>query len=148
MKKVIIAFIFIIFVCFQICFAQDDSKVALVDKIGLTNCCDFGARLDNWFITVTNTPDSAGYAVIRGPKNNLLQRISYKEMIFGQLKLRFDEKPEKQDFIVVEGELADDLNIELWIVPKNSPPPFETKTKWDYSLELNKNLLYYDSAND
>jgi len=150
MKKIINQFIFIILIaCFQICFAQDSSKAVLVDKIGPSfGCCDFSARLDNWFGSVSNTPNSIGYAVIRGHKNNLLQRISLKEMIYGQLRFRFIEEPEKEKFVVVEGELTEDLSIELWIVSKKSKTPFETNTKWDYSLPLNKNLLYYDSSND
>lgn len=146
MKNIIIPLIFLtVFISFQVCFGQEISKSVLIDKFGQTGCEDYGARIDLWSADVNNTPNSKGYALIRGPKNEPLQRISHREWIYGQLLYR-NIKSDK--FIVIEAGESEELDIELWKVPNGVEKPFEINTKWDYSLPLNKALIYYASEDD
>lgn len=144
-----ISVLIILFASFQICFAQEDSKAILLNELGLKGGCEyFWSSLDVLLVDLLNEPNSIGYVVIKGNKNNILQTIIHKEWIAEHIKLRkLDPKLKDLDsnrIIAVKGEDSTEFKIQIWKVPHNAEKPFKFKTDFDYSLSVKKPFVLYD----
>lgn len=93
----------------------------IVDTYGDINCEDAMARLDNFAITLSNERDTEGYIVVYAGRN-LPGRI-FPHLWWPKLYLTQNRGISEDRVSIVRGSDRDELTAELWIVPKNSPPP-------------------------
>jgi hypothetical protein len=138
----ILTVLFLLTITFQVCFAQE--QLRKVDEIGKTNCCDLGARTDNFFNEITATDNKAkGYIVIHSNNQNLKTGLSYERLILGNIRFRgFDEG---RIFFVrkyTEGE----FKVEFWIDEKGADSAFPNQNEEKFSwFDFQNNLLFLNS---
>lgn len=126
----------------QISFGQEKTQAILFDRIiNLTNCCDLDARLQGFMDEVTNK-NSVGYVVIHPVKGKLLPSLIFERWTMGR-----NFSAEK--FKIVRGKEKAQLEIELWLAPKNSELPFlADEAEWNFALPgLIKPYEFYSNTN-
>jgi hypothetical protein len=105
---------------------HSQSAARSVDTYGDINCEDAMARLDNFAIELSNEPDARGHIFVYAGRK--LPGRTFPHLWWPQLYLT--ERGIAADRIVVaRGDDRDELTVELWIVPKHSPPPRPTSVE-------------------
>jgi hypothetical protein len=120
----------------------------LVDELGLHPCEDFASRVDHWIGESQRKPDMVPYAIVTGPAKDLLQRITYREWIKGQIEWRFEDMALRERFRILEGSLTEKPRIEFWLGSKDDPTLPAREKRWDLSLSVTKLRPYYQSQGD
>lgn len=123
--------------------AQERPQPVLVDEFGAITCEDLSARLDYFFVELSNDPTSTGYIVMSADaKAN--PRLLWRELyIDGYPRYRrFDE----DRLLVVHGVLNDGVEIQMWKVPLGGELPATTLSERPYELwpSRSKLRLYSD----
>jgi hypothetical protein len=127
---------------------QNWDQSTLVNEVGETGCEDYGARVDVWLAAVDEKPDQIGYAIVRGPVDQLLKRITYREWIYGQVLFRFGDKLDRNRYILIDGENAPALTVQFYKTTPDQREKLTDRKKWDLSLPLEKPFAYYRSGED
>lgn len=132
---------------------QQKPKAELIYELGTVGGCEYyWSSIDVLLDKLVDENESVGYIVLYGDKDNVIQTLIYKEWVAGHLKRRkfsdrfktFDEKRLK----VVRGEPSSNLRIEMWKVSNNAEKPFKFNTNFEYSLSIEKPLIFYDAEFD
>ena len=136
----------ILFASFEFCFGQEKPKAQLIDEFPNESCDPFLLRIDNFFVELQNNPDSQGYAIIFGAKEDLRRKAGYELLIKDAIAIRnFD----KNRIILVRGEEAKHFRIQFWRVPSGSEKPDFKETKWDFVFPpQTKPFKFYDDSTD
>ena len=93
-----------------------------VDSYGGIACDDAMARLDLFAQRLHSSPESVGYVVVYPEKNGLAGKFqSYGDYARAHLTMTSGIPSER--ITVLRGEYRDALTTELWLVPKDGPPP-------------------------
>ena len=124
----------ILFVSFQICFAQEKPKSVLIDDFNRTNCDALHLKIDNLGININDSPNSKGYILINGDKKDFLVKYFYEREI--KAVIRFRKIPTNQ-IVILYGKDEDNFRTQFWIVPDGADKPAFTEEKWDYKLPPN-----------
>jgi len=165
MNKQFLSFLFIFLVA--ICVSAQTDKARNIDEFGRLPCGDFLARMDNIFIESQNSPDSKIYVVYYGgryrkkniwnkktkelnvkleyphPEDGLNYAKSIPLYLTSELKaLTRTYKLSKDKFILVNGGFRENIEVEIWFVPKDaeSPKPIPTITEKDIKFRKDKPL--------
>ncbi|MDQ3800233.1 MAG: hypothetical protein M3384_12330 [Acidobacteriota bacterium] len=109
----------ILFFSFQVCRAQEKSKIELFDYFGDILCEEILARLDNFFAAVGNEePGTIGYVVFYGGANHI-QNHGYRRAIANYRRFRrFDENR----FKLITANPLPEFKIELWLGRNGAKP--------------------------
>lgn len=130
--------------------AESAGKTRKIDEYGKVGHCDETARLDNFAIELQNEPGTTGYLLVYVGRNDL---PSWTQGILKRAAAYLVEARglESDRIKVVNGGYREERTTELWVVPKNDPPPQPSNTvevkldrtrayKWDedgFNVELN-----------
>ena len=149
MKRLHFGLILVIVGIFSLQVASgQSSQPVLVDELGLHPCEDFASRIDGWIQESQRRSDLVPYAIVTGPANDLLKRITYREWIKGQLTWRFADKASRERFRILEGSLTDRPRVELWFASPGDNSLLQREARWDLSLSIKKAVPYYQSQGD
>ncbi|HEX7313781.1 MAG TPA: hypothetical protein VF297_07655 [Pyrinomonadaceae bacterium] len=102
-----------------------------VDEFPRLRGCDPGARLDNFFFEMENSPGAKGYIVARDSR----ERLRGAAHVWGESFVRYFEMVrglEASRFVLIDAAAVpgEDLSMELWLVPAGAEPPtFEPRGK-------------------
>lgn len=131
---------------FQIISSQEVSNAVLVDEFENISCDDFLARIDNFYIELSNDPSAQGYVVVYGDNSYLRKKLTYELWLNGAIKFRnFDESRITK---VRESE-SGSLKVKLWKVSAGAKKPVFEQTKWNFVFsESAKPFIFYDYFSD
>jgi len=123
----------ILLLTFQLCFAQEKLQPIKIDEIRETSCADLQNRIDIGFREMAEDPNSVGYIVVNGKKNDLFANLLYENWIIGLInKIARD----KNQYKVVRGEDKEKFIVELWKVSVGSNTKFYSEGRWSYVLPI------------
>lgn len=148
-------FVFLLLLLFFSSVSAQEKEAVKIDEFGRIPCGDFMARMDNLLVTFQNSPDSEIYVVYYGGrfrKENL--KWNPEKRRYDLIKLHFPHRDDglnwaksiplflttynsyrieirnlvKEKIILLDGGFREDVNVEIWIVPKRAKPPESTPT--------------------
>jgi len=127
----------------QVCFSQEKPQAVLLDRIeGIASCEDLRARIE---VFLRIKPNSIGYIVINGKKNDFNRNLAAEKIIRAWLEIiNFDERR----LIIKRGKEKDALLIELWEIPSGAEKPVFEKGKWSLTLSKNRRPFIFNSTKD
>lgn len=127
---------------FQFCFSQEKPKAVLFTEVENPNCEILLATADAFFNELNNDPNSQGYAVIYGKKNDLREKLTYELWLNGAMIFRkFDDSR----IIKIRGADAENLKIEFWKVPTGAEKPMFNELKWNFVFPAKtKPFVFHD----
>lgn len=150
---------FLLIFAFQFSFGQEKPKAEKLEDFGATTCGDIRNKLDNFLNEILlGNANAKGYVVIYSNNQEVLQGLSFENIVLGHLKLRlpemnlnidFADRNSEPKFIFVRKQTVSDLKIELWKVQKDELPSFAISDKWDLSnINYRKPTLFFTDLNE
>lgn len=133
-----------LFASYQISFGQEKPLAIQIDYIEDTNCEDLTARLNALKISLSNAPNSTGYVIIFGDKDDSLKNYKFEKLI----KRSFVELTIDSNRVVfVHEKKGKGIKTQVWIVPFGADKPVFTEEKWDYALpEIIKPFMLHEKV--
>lgn len=140
MKCKIISLAILLFVS-QICFAQNDSGLKLVEVLGRDSCESVRGRTDEFLIGLRENPNATGYVIFYAGEN--LSTFAFYENAF-KSHIKFRRFPEERiKFISVKSEK--DFKIEFWMSESDAKPKVFEDAE-DSFLILRKNRQIFSEG--
>jgi hypothetical protein len=130
LRKSIVILPFLL-LAFQICVAQEKPKAVLVDEFGKVNYSNLRYSFDQFWTEIQKTPNSKGYIVIYGDKNEPLSKY-YREVWLKEF-ISFRNFPASQ-LVFLYGEDKEELKTQFWIAPLGADRPTFAEDDWNYKL--------------
>lgn len=136
----------ILFISVQTHFAQEKPEAVLIDELDVIYCDDFLARIDNFFVSLQNEPNSFGYAVISGNSDEILKKTTYEMWLKGAIRFRnFNADTIK----IIRSENTENIRIQFWKVPAGAEKPSFDESEWNFSLPpKTKPFIFYSNNGD
>lgn len=126
-------------------FAQASPQAKIIDQFGDITCEDVLARLDNFFVSLSNDPTAIGYIIIQGKRENARQSFRYRSLIRGHTKFRrFDSSR----LTIIRNEESDNLKVQFWLVPAGADLPQSSNLSWDSPFSISKPEMFYSEDGD
>lgn len=111
----------------QLTFSQELSKAKLFDTFSYQGGDLAIARLENFYVELTNDENNFGYIIVYGSK--IGKRGEINAHIQGIKEyFTYIRKNEYKNYKIISGGFRENLEIELWIVPENACPPLPSPT--------------------
>lgn len=107
---------------------QEVRKATLIDEFFNVHCDEYLARADNFLISLSNEPNSRGYAVISG-SSPLRRRLAYELWLNDVVTTR---KFDLRRIIFVRGSETESAGVRFWLVPTGTEPPKFEERKWNF----------------
>src|SRR5690242_15190944 len=105
-----------LFVCLllvsTVCHGQERPVPTRVDSFGGTGCEELASRVENFYMQLSNNPNSVGYAVIYGDPSSEIKYYSLEHIVRNIRFRGFD----RSKLTIIKGEDRDQTNVEFWIV--------------------------------
>jgi hypothetical protein len=120
-----------LFAVSQISIGQEKPQPVLIDEFGKANCEDLSARLDGFYIQLRDAPNSKGFIIIYGDKNDQLEKY-YRERFLKQLFALRGNSPNLTVFI--RGKDEENIRTQFWKVLEGSAKPFFEESNWNFEL--------------
>jgi hypothetical protein len=112
-------------------FAQNDTKLLLVDEFEQVTCDDFLARIDYFYSRLNNSPASNGYFVITGSNEFLRRKLSIELLFESAVEFRKFERARTE---IIRGQETGPLLVKLWMAGAGIKKPDFGETKWNLRL--------------
>ena len=125
--------------------AQKSPEAKLVDEFGPLPCGDLSARLGYFDHQLRQQPESAGYVIMFGDRDDIRANMFREGLIKGYFnkhgvvlnRLRF-----------IPSDLGNELRTQFWLVPVGSDPPVVRITEWSNKLAPNAKPFKFAWLND
>ena len=144
---------FISFLLLASAYAQDKKRMSvpvLVDQFGKSSGEERSATFDNFFIQLSNIPESRGYIFIFCGK-----LCSYGEVeahVRGIELKTATARFSRERLIVLHGGFRDAQEVELWLAPVGAAPPVPKSTRSIKDVTFSKTphhlIVPYDCCED
>lgn len=135
--------IFLILLCFVSKLVGQAPTAEKIDEFGKLGCCDFEARIHNFFIRLNYEPAATGYAVISG--DNLGQRLYLERFVLDTI---YEQNLDRTRVTMVREERqGTGPSVTFWLVPEGAEkPPFQ-EISLDFTLLPDrKPFLFADNS--
>lgn len=129
---------------FQFCYSQEKPKAILIDDFGISTCEEMSARIDAFFVELTNSPNARGYIVINGDRNRPREKYTHEKIFEDLIKLRNFDKS-RIEFLHAKDK--ESIRTQFWKVPADGDKPTFDAEDWDFVLpkDMNPVMVHADS---
>jgi hypothetical protein len=139
-QKFFLVFAFL-FTCLLDCLGQDQTERILTNDFEQVTGDKLQERINN-FVKALSQNNSRGLIVLYATKGNSILRYIFEGRIKGCFKMwKYDVS--KISYLFAEGR--DDVFIQFWEIPANTPPPELNEVPRDFKLsDLSKSVLIHN----
>ena len=142
MKKQFLSLLILLLFIFSVSGQTKDAQK--IDEFGFANCDDYVARMDVFWIELSNLPEAKGYVFVYEGKSDIStydrnsnrRREKYVLPKVGEAKARIRTMKKRLEYnnyspervVFMEAGFRDKYTVEFWLVPKGAIPPKPTPT--------------------